>query len=53
MAQLRGAGEAGAGPAHVFAGNQEAVITAFAYQGQQLLFGELQPPSGIGRRWHW
>jgi hypothetical protein len=48
VAQLRGTGEADAGPAEVLAGDQQAVISPGRQQGQQMLAGQGEPAGGIG-----
>ena len=51
MAQLRSAGETGAGPAHVLAGNQQAVVAFGRHQGLQLLGGQRQLLGRAGGGW--
>ena len=48
MAQLGGAGEALAGPAHVLAGDQQAVVALGRYQGLQLLRRQGKALEGAG-----
>ena len=40
MTQSRGAGEARAGPSHVFAGNQQPVVAAILHEVIQLIAGQ-------------